>query len=445
MLHITNTMTGKKQPVRANNKELSLYVCGITPYASAHIGHGRCYISFDVLFRLLTFLEYKVTYCRNITDIDDKLLHAADAKYGDKMRYHELANHFFDQFKKQMELLNINQPTVEPRVTEHIQDIIEFIKVLMEKGQAYQADGDVYFAIDTYPNYGTLSGQKTEHMLAGARVELNNKKKNPLDFVLWKGEQVGFWTSPWGNGRPGWHIECSAMAAHFFGSRLDIHAGGLDLIFPHHENEKAQSESRFGTSFADCWMHNGLVTVNHEKMSKSVGNFITLEEVTSDYHPMVVRYYFLTFHYKSPAEFNHEGLESAFKTYEKLVQWAKPVWQENSINCTLAIMKSHELTQKLLSALCDDINTPAFLGILFENLKYIAQDKKLHQTVVGFIQHVLGLKLAPLPEKQVVLTPEIQDLLAQRDHARALKDWQKADSLRELLLAKGYVVQDKKQ
>ncbi|RTL07226.1 cysteine--tRNA ligase [Candidatus Dependentiae bacterium] len=445
MLHITNTMTGKKQPVQANNKNLSLYVCGITPYASAHIGHGRCYISFDLLFRLLTFLQYKVTYCRNITDIDDKLLHAAEAKYGDKMRYQEIATYFFDQFKKQMSLLNIKNPTVEPRVTEHIQDIIAFIDVLIEKGHAYQIDGDVYFAINTYPAYGSLSGQKTEHMLAGARVEVNDKKKNPLDFVLWKGEQTGFWPSPWGNGRPGWHIECSAMAAHFFGDRLDIHAGGLDLIFPHHENEKAQSESRFGVSFADCWMHNGLVTVNHEKMSKSVGNFITLEEVTATYHPMVVRYYFLTFHYKAPAEFNNEGLDSAFKTYERLVQWASPVWNKNPSNITCSIMKKHSLTQKLLSALCDDLNTPAFLGILFENLKLITQDTQLHQTVVAFIQTVLGLDLAALPEKELVLTAEIKDLIAQREKARALKDWKKADALRELLLAKGYVVQDKKQ
>jgi len=444
MLQLTNSMTGKKQPVSSSNKSISLYVCGITPYSAAHIGHGRCYISFDVLFRLLTFLGYTVRYCRNITDIDDKLLHVANSLYGDKMRYQEVANYFFDQFKKQMTLLQIQEPTVEPRVTEHITSIIHFIEVLIQKGHAYEADGDVYFAIDTYYNYGTLSKQKIDHMLAGARVELNSKKKNPLDFVLWKGEQTNFWPSPWGNGRPGWHIECSAMAAFYFGSQVDIHAGGLDLIFPHHENEKAQSESRFDVPFAHCWLHNGLVTVNHEKMSKSLGNFITLEDVTTNHHPMVVRYYFLTFHYKSPAEFNYNGLETALKSYERLVQWAQPVWQEKAPAFDTSAMQNYPLGTELLAALCDDMNTPAFFGILFENLKLITQDMALHKTVVSFIQQVLGLDLATLPEQLLVLTPEIEKLITQREQARAEKNWQKADALRDILLEKGYHVQDKK-
>lgn len=436
-------MTGKKQPLDLLSSRLSLYVCGITPYASAHIGHGRCYISFDVLYRLLTFLGFDVVYCRNITDIDDKLLNAAAEKYGDKMRYQEIATYFFKQFKKQMVLLNVKEPTVEPRVTDHIEDIVTFIKALMEKGHAYQADGDVYFAIDTYTDYGTLSGQKKDNMIAGARVELNSKKKNPLDFVLWKGEPVGFWSSPWGNGRPGWHIECSAMAAHFFGNRLDIHAGGLDLIFPHHENEKAQSESRFDVPFAGCWMHNGLVTVNHEKMSKSVGNFITLDEVTSKHHPMVVRYYFLTFHYKSPAEFNYEGLENARKTYERLVQWAQPVINVSN-TVVFSNVDQNEITQKLCAALYDDLNTPAFFGILFENLKLIAQDNDLHKLVVSLVQQVLGLDLIALPKKEIIISADIEELIEQREKARAAKDWETADRLRDLLIEKGYTINDKK-
>ena len=269
MLRITNTLTGKREDFKPLVPgKATMYVCGITPYDRTHIGHGRAYVVFDVLYRLLRFLGYNVSYCRNFTDIDDKLLNKAQEQFGDRHRYKEIADQFIAQYHDDMQALNCCSPDYEPRVTENISIIISFIESLIEQGYAYQANGDVYFSIAKFPAYGKLSKQKIEELRAGARVDVREKKEDPLDFALWKSEPDGeFWQSPWGYGRPGWHIECSALANEYLGEQIDMHGGGLDLIFPHHENEIAQSESRNQASFATYWLHNGLVNIEKEKMS----------------------------------------------------------------------------------------------------------------------------------------------------------------------------------
>lgn len=361
------------------------------------------------------------------------------------MRYQEVATRYFDDYKDVMKVLGVCDPTHEPRVTDHIDEIIDFITQLINKGHAYQVENDVYFAIDTYSDYGALSKQKVEATQAGARVTVRDQKKNPADFVLWKSEsEQTFWQSPWGNGRPGWHIECSALAATYLGEHIDIHAGGLDLIFPHHENERAQSEALFGAPFAHCWMHNGLVTVNHEKMSKSVGNFITLEDILKEYEPMVLRYYFLTFHYSSPAEFNRQGMDAAQKSYEKITKWAQTTGVNRHQPLTFGDTQMTEWTKKLFNCLCDDLNTAAFIGQLFEYLKTDAQNKIEMKVIVLMIVHLLGLTLEPINQVTIEITDQIKELLDQREQARIAKDWKKADELRELLLQHGLTVHDKK-
>ncbi len=281
MLYLTNSLTGKKEEFKPITPgHVLMYVCGVTPYDKAHVGHGRCYITFDVLFRLLTFLGYKVSYCRNFTDIDDKILNKAEKEFGDRQRYKDISARYIASYHADMQKINCLPPTFEPRVTETIQPIIDFIAGLIQEGKAYAVDGDVYFRINAFPEYGKLSKHKLQDLHAGVRVELNSKKEHPLDFALWKAEPDGtFWKSPWGYGRPGWHIECSAMASKYLAQHIDIHAGGLDLMFPHHENEIAQSEALQGAPFARYWVHNGFVQVNNEKMSKSLGNFFMLEDV----------------------------------------------------------------------------------------------------------------------------------------------------------------------
>ncbi len=305
MFILNNTVSGKKQPFEPlHPPKVSLYVCGITPYDRAHIGHGRSYVSFDLLYRFLRFLGYDVTYVRNYTDIDDKLLKKAQERLGDPLRYKEIADAVIAQYKKEMAQLNNINPHHEPRVTEHIPLIIDFIQQLIKKGHAYESDGDVYFAVKTFSEYGKLSKQQLDELRSGTRGESGGKKKDPLDFALWKKEAEGtFWKSPWGYGRPGWHIECSALASHYLGDQIDIHGGGRDLMFPHHENEIAQSETKTGKEFAQFWVHNGLMNLDKEKMSKSLGNILALEDSLKKYDPMELRFYFLLHHYRSPMEF----------------------------------------------------------------------------------------------------------------------------------------------
>jgi cysteinyl-tRNA synthetase len=300
--------------------EVKMYVCGITPYDYAHLGHGRCYVTFDLLYRVLRFLGHSVTYCRNFTDIDDKLINRADKELNDPTQYLVIANTYIESFHNDMKMLNCISPTYEPRVTTHIVPIIEFIQGLIAEEKAYVTIlGDVYFRISSFKEYGKLSQRSIADLKAGARVAVREDKEDPLDFALWKfSDEPPGWESPWGFGRPGWHIECSAMAQQYLGTTIDIHGGGMDLIFPHHENEIAQSEGLSGKPFSRFWVHNAFVRVNEEKMSKSLGNFLTLRDAYTKFHPMVLRYYYLIHHYRNPLDFSAEDIESAAISYRRL-------------------------------------------------------------------------------------------------------------------------------
>ncbi len=444
MITITNTLSGKKEVFKPiHDKKVSLYVCGITPYDYAHLGHGRVYVTFDLLYRFLTFLGYDVTYCRNFTDVDDKIIARAQKECGDAHKFKQISQKYIASFEEDMKALHCIQPTCEPRVTETIDQIISFIQGLIDNGKAYVSNHDVYFEIAKFSEYGQLSKQKLDDLIAGARVEVNEEKKNPLDFALWKSapeDQPG-WNSPWGHGRPGWHIECSAMIQKFLGQTIDIHAGGMDLIFPHHENEIAQSQGLHNKPFVRYWMHNGFVRVNQEKMSKSLGNFFTLRDVFKQFDPMVVRFFLLNHQYKAPLDFSFDDLQALQKTYSRLCK----ALDVSCPSLSNEEIKKSAVVQKMMEFLSDDLNTPGMWGTLFESLPMLQKDQHELCCVKEFIQKVVGLALQPLPEKEVIITPEIEQLLKLREEARAEKNWQKADQLRDQLKQLGYEVHDKKQ
>jgi cysteinyl-tRNA synthetase len=440
-LKLSNTLSGKKELFAPlNPPNVLTYVCGITPYDYAHIGHGRVVVTFDLLFRFLKNQAYQVTYCRNFTDIDDKLIKKAIEQYKDPQKYSAVANKFIDIFHKEVKALNCLKPTSEPRVTENIEAIIQFINDLITAGKAYVSNGDVYFSVKTFPQYGKLSKQKLDELCVGARVEKSEKKQDPLDFALWKSEKENtFFNSPWGYGRPGWHIECSALALKFLGKQIDIHGGGADLIFPHHENEIAQTESLFKIPFAKYWLHVAFVKINQEKMSKSLGNVFNLHDIFKQFDPMVLRYYYLSHHYRSPLDFSLHDLEVAQKTYQKLCHYF------SRHNCTKILEKKALLMpiiQQLIEALNDDLNSAALIGIVFSKLDSLLEEEQC--AVKLFLQEVLGLTLIPLSEKEALITPEIEKLLKEREDARKMRDFKKADKLREQLKQLGYEVKDEK-
>lgn len=443
MILFTNTLHQKKEEFRPlEDKKVAMYVCGITPYDYPHIGHGRCYVTFDLVYRLLTFLGYEVIYARNFTDIDDKILKRAEQELHDPARYEEITKRYIQAFSRDMKALNCQPPTYEPRVTQMIPQIIEFVQGLILKGAAYHKDGSVYFRVSTFAPYGQLSKQNLAELHAGARVEVDTCKENPLDFALWKSdEQVGF-KSPWGLGRPGWHIECSAMAQDIFKRTIDIHGGGMDLMFPHHENEIAQSESLYNTPFVRFWLHNAFVRINKEKMSKSLGNFLTLHDVCQKFDPMVLRFYFLKHHYRNPLDFSVEDIVSAKTTYKRLVHFFSDVCEKSVHNVDLVYRNL--VVADMLAFLKDDLNTSGAFGVLFDKLPILQDDSHAKALVKYFLVHVLGLTLQPLVEPVVEITPEIEKLLAQREEARAAKNWQLSDQLREQLQKLGVDVHDKK-
>ncbi len=435
-----NTLGRMQQPLH-DTDTLLMYVCGITPYDHAHLGHGRCYVTFDLLYRLLTFLGYKVTYARNFTDIDDKLINRAEKELNDPTQFIRLANTYIESFHEDMKALGCKPPHYEPRVTQMIPQIIAFVEGLITQGNAYVTEGgDVYYDISSFPDYGKLSQRSLDDLQAGARVSVRSDKKNPLDFALWKATdtQPG-WESPWGLGRPGWHIECSAMAREYLGDTIDIHGGGMDLIFPHHENELAQSEGLTKKPFARHWMHNAFVRVNQEKMSKSLGNFLTLRDAYTTFDPMLLRYYYLIHHYRSPLDFSPEDIQATGKSYQKLChafEGITPASREE------ILATDDQLTTDLIEALSDDLNVAKCMGRVFDHLKSMGPNEKA--LVKGLMIEVLGLDLIPLHKEEVTITPEIQGLLDQREQARKDKDWAKADALRDKLKELGVDVQDRK-
>lgn len=442
MLKLQNTLSGHKEELKPIKKnQVELYVCGVTPYDYAHLGHGRCYTAFDLLVRLLKFLQYDVVYCRNFTDIDDKILKRAETEFGDINRYPEITEKYINAFNDDMHNLNCMKPTFEPRVTLMMPEIIKFIENLIDAGHAYESEGDVYFAVKTFADYGKLSKQKTEDLIAGQRIATTEKKRDALDFALWKKCEDGtFWKSPWGYGRPGWHIECSVMAEHILGKEFDIHGGGRDLIFPHHENEIAQSESLHKKPMARIWMHNGFVQINKEKMSKSLGNFFSLRDIFNDFDPMVIRYYLLSHHYGAPLDFSFDDVKAVEKSYKRLTR----IFDVLCPHATHKQMQSNEIVLEMLAFLKEDLNTPGMLGVLFENLDRLQKNHEELCAVKAFLQEVLGLTLVPLPEKKVEMTPEIQAMLDAREKARHEKNWKLADELRDKLAELGVDLADKK-
>lgn len=496
MLQIYNTLTRKKEPfITRDPGRVGMYVCGINPYDYCHIGHARSYVAFDVIRRWLEFSGYQVTHVQNFTDIEDNILQRA-AESGRDWR--EMVEEFTRAYFEDFDALGVLRAHHYPRATEHISEMLELIKALVDKGVAYSVDGDVFLEVAKVPGYGKLSGRRLEDMHAGARVEVDERKRSPLDFALWKAAKPGepSWQSPWGPGRPGWHIECSAMSAKYLGLGFDIHGGGQDLIFPHHENEIAQSEGATGQPFVRYWVHNGWVTVNREKMSKSLGNFFTIREVLARFHPQVVRLFLLTTHYRSAIEFSDAALEQARAALERLTIAVQHI---DRLLClppaneppggTLAGLAdaADQCEASFREAMDDDFNTPRALSALFD---LVAEMNRL-TTVQGFaptdedravlddvrarllkLAGVLGINLydaatrrfdfkalargietaaqnlqvhlpaIPVPATEDGVAAAIHAFVQARDEARRQKQYNRSDAIRSRMRELGIVLED---
>jgi len=456
-LLLCTTKTGQKEVFTPRDSQaVSLYVCGVTPYAPAHVGHARCYVSFDVLQRVLLWLGYGVRYVQNVTDVDDKIVQKAldeEARLEElQEKAEEIAARYTASFNADMARLNVLPPTVQPRISDNMQSIISFIEQLIAAGHAYSAGGDVYFSVLSHKTYGSLSGRSPDDE-ACSRVESSPYKRHPADFALWKGGVIGsFWQSPWGAGRPGWHIECSALARQFLGDHIDIHGGGIDLLFPHHENECAQTEALVGMPFARYWLHNAHVTISVQKMSKSLGNTRFIGDICSQYDPMIVRYYLLQHHYRTPLDFDEAAIVSAGKAYTRLVKACNGEGSAPAVSglpvTALAWQEwrgKFAMLNEMALALFDDLNVPKALGIIFAGLDGIIENKELANAVRLFLQDVCGLTLQPIaPPAEEGIGPEVQSLVEQREQARKNKDWARADELRRELASKGYTPKDGK-
>lgn len=448
MLQIHNTLTRQKEDfVPLVQGEIGMYVCGVTVYDLCHIGHARTFVCFDMIVRYLRHRGYKVKYVRNITDIDDKIIRRANEKGIDSR---ELAENFIKEMYSDFDRLNIARPDFEPRATENIPEIISLVEKLISKGFAYVADnGDVMFAIDRFKNYGRLSGQKLDELEAGARVEVQKSKRNPFDFVLWKMAKPGEpeWDSPWGKGRPGWHIECSAMNSRLLGNKFDIHGGGSDLIFPHHENEIAQSCCAHDTSYVNYWMHSGMVMIDDEKMSKSLGNFFTIRDVLEQYDAETVRYFLLSAQYRSALNYSQENLNNARASLSRLYTALRDVKIGPAAG-------GEEFVERFNTFMDDDFNTPGAISVLFELAKAVntssgAEAEGLAGRLVE-LGGILGL-LYQDPVKYLQgqtdgasddETALIESLIEQRREARARKDFAAADEARNKLTEMGIVLED---
>ena len=460
-IKVFNTLTEKKEEfVPLEGKTVRMYVCGPTVYDHAHIGHARSAVVFDVIRRWLEYRGYKVIYVRNYTDIDDKIIKRSREE---GIPWYEVAQKYIDSYEEDMRALNVKEPTYKPRVTEHIPEIIKVVKGLIEKGYAYEANGDVYFSVEKFPGYGKLSKRKLEELIAGARIEPGEGKRNPLDFALWKKskESEPGWESPWGIGRPGWHIECSVMSMKYLGETIDIHGGGLDLIFPHHENEIAQSESYTGKPFVRYWIHNGFVMVNKEKMSKSLGNFFTVKEILEKFSPDVLRLFLLSTHYRSPIDFSTERLEEAERSLKRLINFI----DSREVISSLPekgeegeVIDVESYRKEFEEAMDDDFNTAKALGVLFELVKeanqlkdrYLREGKIPKATKTSLIEAVefvenmlklLGLKLER--EKEEGIEDELIKLLVEvRGELRKRKIFDLADMIRDRLKELGITLED---
>lgn len=450
MLQIYDTLTQTKRPFTPIHAgKVGMYVCGVTVYDYCHIGHARTYVVFDIVYRYLQQLGYKVDYIRNITDIDDKIIQRAQAQNED---WQVLVERMVAAMHEDFGRLNILLPTQEPRATQTLAEMFVLIQELIEKGYAYVgSNGDVFYAVDKYKKYGELSKRNLEDLQVGARVDVNEAKQHPLDFVLWKQAKPNepAWDSPWGRGRPGWHIECSAMSINLLGKHFDIHGGGHDLQFPHHENERAQSEAATGETFVNYWMHGGFVQINDEKMSKSLNNFFTIRDVLAEYDAEVVRYFLVSSHYRSPVNYSLDALSQAQASLTRLYGALRHLLIAVP---ELAEDKKQALNQAFYAALDDDFNLPVALASMFDLARLIQRERDANPQYAAQLAHVLraqGQLLGILtrdPENFFqgtdVDTAEIEELIAKRLDARQAKDWKTADSIRDELQRKGILIED---
>ena len=481
---VYNTLSKKKEEFNpATPQVVKMYACGVTVYDDCHIGHARSAVVFDVIVRYLRFQGYAVTWVRNFTDIDDKIIKRAQQ---DNISWKTIAETYIAAFQRDMSALGIAPADIEPRATEHIADIIKLIGRLEAKSFAYPREGDVYFPVGKFPGYGKLSGRSLDDMLAGARVDVNLQKDNPFDFALWKASKPGepAWDSPWGPGRPGWHIECSAMSQFYLGDTFDIHGGGADLIFPHHENELAQSEAANDQPLARYWVHNGMITINQEKMSKSLGNFFTIQEVLAKFHPEVVRLFLIQNHYRSPLDFSDQALNEAenalvrlYSTLARLDQTIGQMAAPASVppQADLPGLNPEEaarllnLRARFVEAMDDDFNTAQSLGHLFDTvrllnrvLEHSLDDNRVitvlawarsELTTLGSVLNLLQTDppltmLSALRQKADALSLEpayIEQLIEDRRQARLAKDFAKADAIRQQLADAGILLEDSPQ
>jgi len=477
-LYIYNTLSRKKEkfePVKSGR--VSMYVCGPTVYDSCHIGHARSLIAFDVIARYFKATGYEITYVRNFTDIDDKIINKANQLGTDTVK---VSDKYIKEFYTDMNALNVERATFEPKATDNIDQIITVIEQLIQKNMAYHKNGDVFFDVISFKEYGKLSGRKIEDMIAGARVDVNEKKRNPFDFVLWKKAKPGepHWESPWGNGRPGWHIECSAMSYKYLGELFDIHGGGKDLIFPHHENEIAQSEGLLGKPFVKYWIHNGFVNIDNEKMSKSLGNFLMIKDVIKACHSEAVRLFLLSNHYRSPIDYSDKAMKEANAGLDKLYALLLRV-KENTDEASAMQGNMDSNTKELTDgmywklfceAMDDDFNTARGIGVLYDAVRNVnrmldkAKESSMpwekHEKMISHkkdiikIGNTLGI-LFDLPEKyfsekkikdiekQSIDPAFIDKMVQNRNKARKEKNWEKADNIRMQLEKMNVVVEDK--
>ncbi|KAA3666339.1 cysteine--tRNA ligase [Pectobacterium carotovorum] len=454
MLKIFNTLSRQKEefkPIHAG--QVGMYVCGITVYDLCHIGHGRTFVAFDVVARYLRYLGYSLKYVRNVTDIDDKIIKRAieNGETSDQLTTRMIAEMHAD-----FDALNILRPDAEPRATHHIADIIEMVETLIARRHAYVAsNGDVMFSVDTAPGYGVLSRQDLDQLQAGARVEITEVKRNPMDFVLWKMSKPGepHWSSPWGEGRPGWHIECSAMNCKQLGTHFDIHGGGSDLMFPHHENEIAQSSCAHDGSYVNYWMHSGMVMVDREKMSKSLNNFFTVRDVLAYYDPETVRYFLMSGHYRSQLNYSEDNLKQARAALDRLYTALR------GTDASVAAHGGDEFEARFREAMDDDFNTPEAYSVLFDMAREVnrlkTEDVQAANQLASALRKlsgVLGL-LEQDPEQFLQNGAQVDDdevkeieaLIQQRKDARAAKDWALADQARDRLNEMGIVLEDGSQ
>ncbi len=461
-LKIYNTLHSQKEvfsPLEDN--EVRMYVCGVTLYDELHLGHARAAAVFDVIRNYLEYKGYKVNYVTNFTDVDDKMIERAK-KLGTTI--FDLAGKFIDEYFNQMEQLRIKRANHHPRATQHIGEIINLIKLLEKKDFAYSVNGDVFFRVKKFPDYGKLSHQSLEELLVGARIEVNEKKESSFDFALWKKAKEGepFWESPWGKGKPGWHIECSSMAMKYLGESIDIHGGGQDLVFPHHENEIAQSEAATGKTFANFWIHNGLITMNGEKMAKSTGNFLTLAQALGKYPGEVIRYFFLSSHYRSPLNYSENSLKEASSSLNRVYNLLNRIDEETEDTIPLKKEKIpsrfEELSNKFIQAMDDDFNTPAALSAIFEMVKSanlilgepLSESLRVVLLEIGGKIKYLGNILGLFQQKRgKELNQKTEDLLkiliGVRAKLRQEKKWDLADEIRKKLEDIGIQLEDKKE